>query len=121
LYDDGQSLIKENPTWKGDADKLRKELESFFNALTNDKTSGELVDAIENFGEDLGEAGHVGFNALKSEGRGLYRDLIDVVLPRLVSLIKEIPVPRIEFKSAGKLHGIGRTARIIAQDAFARC
>ncbi|KAG7570921.1 hypothetical protein FFLO_01119 [Filobasidium floriforme] len=100
LYDDGQSLIKNNPTWKSDADKLRKEVESFFNALSHDKTSGELVDAIETFGEDSVEAGHVGWNSLKSEGRGLYRDAVDVILPRLVGLVKEIPVPRIEFKSA---------------------
>jgi hypothetical protein len=102
LYDDGQSLIKNNPTWKSDADKLRKEVEAFFNALSHDKTSGELVDAIETFGEDSVEAGHVGWNSLKSEGRGLYRDAVDVILPRLVGLVKEIPVPRIEFKSAGK-------------------
>ena len=102
LYDDGQTLIKDNPTWKSDADKLRKEIESFFNALSHDKTSGELVDAIETFGEDSVEAGQVGWSSLKSEGRGLYRDAVNVILPRLVSLVKEIPVPRIEFKSAGE-------------------
>ena len=95
-------MIKDNPTWKSDADKLRKEIESFFNALSHDKTSGELVDAIETFGEDSVEAGQVGWSSLKSEGRGLYRDAVNVILPRLVSLVKEIPVPRIEFKSAGE-------------------
>lgn len=99
LYDDGQSSIQSNPTWKADASNLQKEIESFLQALANDKTSGELADAIELLGEDLADAGKVGWGSLKSEGRGLYRDAVDVLLPRLIGLVKEIPVPRIEFKS----------------------
>jgi hypothetical protein len=53
-------------------------------------------------GEDLYESGKIGWGSLKSEGRGLYRDAVDVLLPRLIGLVKEIPVPRIEFKSAGE-------------------
>lgn len=100
LYDDGQSLIQSNPTWKKDADKLQKEIEAFVKALGDDKTSQDLLDAIENLGEDLADAGKIGVRSLKSEGRGLYRDAMDVFLPRLIGLVKEIPVPRIEFKSA---------------------
>lgn len=48
------------------------------------------------------EAGQVGLGSLKAEGKGLYKDFVDVLLPRLVGLVKEIPVPRIEFKSEGE-------------------
>ncbi|KAJ9113527.1 hypothetical protein QFC20_001878 [Naganishia adeliensis] len=99
LYDDGQSLLQDNPQWKSDASALQKELESFFNALTNDELTSNLVDAIENMGEDMADAGKVGFNSLKANGAGLYRDFVDVMVPRIIGLIKEIPVPRIEFKS----------------------
>ncbi|KAJ9122286.1 hypothetical protein QFC22_001707 [Naganishia vaughanmartiniae] len=99
LYDDGQSLLQDNEAWKSDASALQKELESFFNALTHDEATSNLVDAIETMGEDLADAGKVGFNSLKADGAGLYRDMVDVMLPRIIGLIKEIPVPRIEFKS----------------------
>lgn len=38
--------------------------------------------------------------SIPAESSGLYRDAIDVFLPRLIALVKEIPLPRIEFKSA---------------------
>lgn len=35
----------------------------------------------------------------RAESSGPYRDAIDVFLPRLIALVKEIPLPRIEYKS----------------------
>lgn len=91
--------MRDNPNWKADASALQKELESFFNALTHDELTANLVDAIETMGEDMADAGKVGFNSLKANGHGLYRDFVDVMVPRIIGLIKEIPIPRIEFKS----------------------
>lgn len=102
LYDDGQSLLAENDQWKQDAGKLQKELEAVVDGVTNDKTTLRLVNALENLGSSVASTGQVGFGALKVEGKGLYRDFIDVIVPRLISLVKEIPVPRVEFKSEGK-------------------
>ncbi|EIW73522.1 hypothetical protein TREMEDRAFT_59695 [Tremella mesenterica DSM 1558] len=99
LYDDGQSLIAENPTWKADAGELQKQLEELVNGVTNDQATNRLVQAIENLGDTLLTAGQIGLNSLKVEGKGLYRDFADVILPRLVGLVKELPVPRVEFKS----------------------
>lgn len=101
LYDDGQSLIAENDQWKRDAANLQKQLEALVNGITNDKATQKLITSLENLGSSLASAGQVGFGALKVEGQGLYRDLLDVMVPRLISLVKEIPVPRVEFKSEG--------------------
>jgi len=40
-----------------------------------------------------------GLTSLRVDGTGLYRDIVDVIIPRVIGLIKEIPIPRIEFKS----------------------
>ncbi|WWC88740.1 uncharacterized protein L201_003653 [Kwoniella dendrophila CBS 6074] len=99
LYDDGQSLITENPKWKSDAQNLQNELESIVNGITNDEKTNKLVESIEHLGDSLQHAGKVGVGALRAEGQGLYRDFMDVIVPRLIGLVKEIPVPRVEYKS----------------------
>ncbi|WWD04803.1 hypothetical protein V865_002874 [Kwoniella europaea PYCC6329] len=99
LYDDGQSLIAENPKWKADARDLQDQLESIVNGITNDEATNKLVESIEKLGSSLSHAGKVGVGALRAEGQGLYRDFMDVIVPRLIGLVKEIPVPRVEYKS----------------------
>ncbi len=99
LFDDGQSLLTSNPTWKADASALQSEIETFLNALMDDKTTSDLVLSIEKLGDDIAVAGVAGLTSLRVDGTGLYRDIVDVIIPRAVGLIKEIPIPRIEFKS----------------------
>lgn len=99
MYDDAQSLIAENDEWKADASRLQKELESLVNGISNDQTTNQLVHALEKLGESLASAGQIGLSSLKAESRGLYRDFVNIIVPRLVGLLQEIPVPRIEFKS----------------------
>lgn len=102
MYDDAQSLIAENDQWKRDAGELQKQLEGLVNGVTNDGPTNKLVESIEELGDSLATAGKIGLSSLKVDGQGLYRDLLDVVLPRVIGLVKEIPVPRIEFKSEGE-------------------
>jgi hypothetical protein len=102
LYNDGQSLIAENDQWKQDAAELQKQLEEVLNGIANDKTTLRLVHALEDLGSSLASTGQVGLGALKVEGKGLYRDFVDVIVPRMISLVKEIPVPRVEYKSEGE-------------------
>ena len=99
LLDDGQSLIAENADWKKHANELQTQFEELGRGIANDEKTNQLVDSLEKLGNAVEHAGKVGVNALRAEGQGLYRDLLDVVLPRVISLIKEIPVPRVEFKS----------------------
>lgn len=102
MYDDGQALLSENPTWKADASELQKQLEGVVNGAMNDGPSNKLVTALENLGNSVATAGQIKMGSLRAEGQGLYRDFGDVIVPRLISLVKEIPVPRIEFKSEGE-------------------
>ncbi|ORX33457.1 hypothetical protein BD324DRAFT_639861 [Kockovaella imperatae] len=99
LYDDGQSLLEENQAWKDDAKKLQKEIESVIKGISNDQTTLQLVESVENLGTSLASVSKVGLPSLKFDGKGLYRDVVNVIVPRVVSLLKEIPVPRVEYKS----------------------
>ena len=101
LYDDGQSLLQENQQWKKDAKKLQSEIESVVNGIANDETTLRLVHAVEDLGSSIASASHIGLPSLKFDGQGLYRDIVNVVVPRVMSLLKEIPVPRVEYKSEG--------------------
>lgn len=99
LYDDAQSLVKENSQWKEDSTRLQNELQELVDGLTHDKATTQLVESLEDLTKSLAGAGKAGFSSLKAEGQGLYRDVVDVLVPRLIGLVKEIPIPRIEFKS----------------------
>lgn len=105
LVDDGQSLLQENDQWKKDAAELQKQLEELGSGIANDRATNQLVESLEDLGASIEHAGKVGINALRAESQGLYRDLLDVMLPRLIGLVKEIPVPRIEYKSEGTSQG----------------
>jgi hypothetical protein len=102
LWDRGQKLGVENPKYRADVDELTKSLEHFATALGDDDTTADLGYKLEEFALELTHAGKSGINALRAESSGLYRDMIDVLLPRLIALVKEIPMPRMEFKSQGK-------------------
>lgn len=102
LFDDGQSLLRENDQWKKDAAALQKELEEMVNGVANDKATLRLVNALEELGNSLATAGKIGFKSLQIEGQGLYRDFANVMVPRLIGLVQEIPIPRIEYKSEGR-------------------
>lgn len=102
LYDDAQSLLRENDAWKRDAAELQKQLEAIGEGAKNDQSTNKLVKSFEELADTLGTAGKIGLKSLQVNGQGLYRDIADVMVPRVIALIKEIPVPRIEFKSEGE-------------------
>ncbi|ORY25632.1 hypothetical protein BCR39DRAFT_543419 [Naematelia encephala] len=99
LYDDGKSLLTENDEFKRDAGALQEQLEALVDGISNDGPTNDFINALENLADSFATAGQIGLGSLKIDGQGLYRDFADVILPRLVGLIKEIPLPRIEYKS----------------------
>ncbi|KAL7420693.1 hypothetical protein Q5752_004644 [Cryptotrichosporon argae] len=100
LYDDAQSLLAENADWKRDAGALQRELEAVVKGIKNDGATNRLVGSIEALGDAVQTAGQIGLGSLKVDGQGFYRDVVDVLLPRVIGLVQHIPVPRVEYKSA---------------------
>ncbi|CDZ97340.1 hypothetical protein [Phaffia rhodozyma] len=99
LWQRGQDLAQGNEQYKKDISEFLEHLENFFGAVADDDAMVDLAFKIENLITEVEHAGKTGANALRAESLGLWRDLVDVVLPRAIALVKEIPVPRTEFKS----------------------
>jgi hypothetical protein len=94
LYDRAQKLVKEDSAWKATAQEFVDELRDYLKAIENDKTTRRLGDAFEKLGEDIARLGKTGFGALKSEADNIWKDVFNVILPRLIDSIKDIPLPR---------------------------
>lgn len=99
LYDRAQNLLQENADWKQDARALNEEIKAFGDAIKDDPQSREVAAAFEKLGEDTKRTAKIGVGMFKGQAGAFYRDVVNVVLPRILDLIKEIPVPRTEFKS----------------------
>lgn len=94
LYDRGQDLLKENADWKQDANSLLEEIEGFGKAVADDKQSKEVAAAVQKLGQDTAKTAKIGANMLKGEAGAIYRDAINVIFPRVLALLKEVPIPR---------------------------
>jgi hypothetical protein len=100
LLQRGQDLIAHNERYEQDLRQFVDQLTAFTGAIGEDESFLELGDALEELSIELEHAGKTGLNALRAGSLGLGRDLVDVVLPRLVGLVKEIPIPRTEYQSS---------------------
>jgi hypothetical protein len=99
LIDRAQELIEGNAAWKADYRNLVDELRAYQRAIEDDKTISQLTKHASYLKTDLHDFGIAGFNIFSSKALGLYKDLYDVVLPRVIDSIKQIPLPRIEYVS----------------------
>ena len=87
-------MLKENADWKQDADALVKELDSFAKAVADDQQAKEVAEAFQKLGQDTAKTAKIGASMFKGQAGAFYRDLANVVFPRVLSLLKEIPIPR---------------------------
>ncbi len=100
FYDRAQEIIENNPEWKKDANELNRQLREFGEALKTDEESRALVESLKTLSYDVQTLAEQTLALLRGEAKGLYRDMLDVWLPRIIGNIKQIPLPKIEFKSA---------------------
>ncbi|KAE8232503.1 hypothetical protein CF326_g2463 [Tilletia indica] len=100
LYEKAQKLLESNAGWKRDAEALNEQLGEYRNALSSDAEATELLDALSDLNEDISELVKDGVSIFALKATGVVVDIFDVWLPRLVSQIKSIPLPRCEYKSA---------------------
>lgn len=99
LYDRGQELLQSNAEWKEDAKALLQELEAFGKAIADDKQGKAVADAVAKLGTDLAGTAKVGAKMFKGKAGAFYRDIVNVLVPRALALLREIPIPRTEYKS----------------------
>ncbi|KAK0470635.1 hypothetical protein IW261DRAFT_1001355 [Armillaria novae-zelandiae] len=97
-------FVDESSDWKMDYDALRKELDAFELALSQDKDMKRLRDAHvqlgkaieEGFAEDGLEA-KTGLEAAMEQVSWFWRDTFQVYIPCALTFMKGIPIPRMEY------------------------
>ncbi|KDQ52650.1 hypothetical protein JAAARDRAFT_183909 [Jaapia argillacea MUCL 33604] len=92
----------EGRKWKADVDALKKEIKEFQDRIDKDQDVRRIRRAYAKFGKDLEEAsldaGAAGFQLAAGQASWFWQDVFNVYLPRVIGLMKDIPIPRTEYK-----------------------
>ncbi|TBU21761.1 hypothetical protein BD311DRAFT_677580 [Dichomitus squalens] len=88
--------------WKEDFATLRREATEFQRAIDRDEDLRDVRRARARLGEDIENtllaAGTAGAQTFMERAPWFWQDLFNVYLPRLVESVKDIPIPRTEYK-----------------------
>lgn len=84
--------------WKEDVQGLRRELHAFQNAITKDPDLQRVRKVHAQFGKDLaqsmGMSTQIGMQSAFDQASWFWQDMFNVYAPRILSVIKDIPIPR---------------------------
>ncbi|KAI0634640.1 hypothetical protein C8Q77DRAFT_771072 [Trametes polyzona] len=88
--------------WKEDVAALKREASEFQTAIDRDEDLRAVRRAHAKLGEDLENglivASSAGAQSLMERAPWFWQDVFNVYLPKLVGMIKDIPIPRTEYK-----------------------
>ncbi|TFY73009.1 hypothetical protein EWM64_g11003, partial [Hericium alpestre] len=88
--------------WKEDVALLRKELRDFEQRIEKDPELQAIRKAHAKFADDLQKtlfnAAATGLQLALDQASWVWQDFFNVYLPRIVGTLKDIPIPRTEFK-----------------------
>ncbi|OJT14057.1 hypothetical protein TRAPUB_9391 [Trametes pubescens] len=88
--------------WKEDVAELKREASEFQTAIDQDEDLRAVRRAHTKLGEDLENgllvAGSTGSQSLMERAPWFWQDVFNVYLPKLVGMVKDIPIPRTEYK-----------------------
>ncbi|KAF8828118.1 hypothetical protein HHX47_DHR4000617 [Lentinula edodes] len=94
-------------TWKNDVEAMKGQIQKIQNGLKSDEDLNRLRDAHLKLGEaietgliEVGDQAQTGMQAVVEQLTWFWQDLFRVYLPRALSMMKDIPIPRTEYKDA---------------------
>ncbi|KAJ3868020.1 hypothetical protein EV359DRAFT_33186 [Lentinula novae-zelandiae] len=94
-------------TWKNDVEAMKGQIHKIQNGLKSDEDLNRLRDAHLKLGEaietgliEVGDQAQTGMQAIVEQLTWFWQDLFRVYLPRALSMMKDIPIPRTEYKDA---------------------
>ncbi|KAG2745595.1 hypothetical protein P692DRAFT_20741308 [Suillus brevipes Sb2] len=87
--------------WKEDVRALRDELREFQQAIARDPDLQRVRKAHATFGKDMaqsiGMSGQIGMQFALDQASWFWQDVFNVYAPRLLRVIKDVPIPRTEY------------------------
>ncbi|KAF8588045.1 hypothetical protein K439DRAFT_1630079 [Ramaria rubella] len=103
LYEKGRELMRSNGPWTAEVNKALNEVDAFTHALASDRTTRRIIDAFDALSSNTADLFQTaaGDSAKRQEAwrQELTRDFLGWVLPRILNMLKTLPVPRVEMKS----------------------
>ncbi|CAE6445246.1 unnamed protein product [Rhizoctonia solani] len=103
LYDRTKGILDEKPTWRTDLQQASAEASELSDRLKQDAATQELIGAIDSLTTHTRAIGvqsvrniHTGWRQVRAE---LWRDAVGWLLPRVLAVLKAVPLPRVELKS----------------------
>ncbi|TFK87277.1 hypothetical protein K466DRAFT_117691 [Polyporus arcularius HHB13444] len=88
--------------WKEDVAKLKQEATEFQQAVDQDEDLRQIRRTRAKLGEDIENtlltAASAGAQSLMERAPWFWQDIFNVYLPKIVSAVKDIPIPRTEYK-----------------------
>ncbi|KAJ3918260.1 hypothetical protein F5877DRAFT_42933 [Lentinula edodes] len=94
-------------TWKNDVEAMKGQIQKIQNGLKSDEDLNRLRDAHLKLGEaietgliEVGDQAQTGMQAVVEHLTWFWQDLFRVYLPRALSMMKDVPIPRTEYKDA---------------------
>ncbi|KAJ3856188.1 hypothetical protein EV368DRAFT_32982 [Lentinula lateritia] len=92
-------------TWKNDVEAMKGQIQKIQNGLKSDEDLKRLRDAHLKLGEaieigliEVGDQAQTGMQAIVEQLTWFWQDLFRVYLPRALNMMKDIPIPRTEYK-----------------------
>jgi len=98
LYDRAQQVSQNNQKFKADASAVAKELNKALDKARNDKALDSLSKAMAKLQHKTERFFNKGYSLF--DGTGVWSDLSQVLIPRLLGALKSVPLPRVEYTSA---------------------
>jgi hypothetical protein len=84
--------------WKEDVRALRDELRDFQQAIARDADLQRVRKAHATFGKDMAQSvgigGQIGMQFALDQASWFWQDVFNVYAPRLLRVIKDVPIPR---------------------------
>ncbi|KAF8638388.1 hypothetical protein AX17_002249 [Amanita inopinata Kibby_2008] len=102
-----KKLLDEDTQWKSDVEGLQKELDDIQTGLNSDKDLVRLKMAHNKLSKDLqlglldvSTAAQTGMEAAVEQATWFWQDIFKVYIPRFLEMLKNVPIPRTEYKDA---------------------
>jgi len=103
LYDRGRNLMQSNGPWVQEANKVLDEVDVFIQCLHTDRTTQRIIHAFDKLSTHFADLFKKTIGAAIGKQRALQQelkaDLLGWMMPRVLRLLKTLPIPRVEVKA----------------------
>ncbi|KAF8193742.1 hypothetical protein BJ912DRAFT_230171 [Pholiota molesta] len=102
-----RTLLEKDETWKRAVGGVKDELAKLESGFSNDQDLTRVKEAHKKLGDDMeqglveaGDEAKTGLQAAVEQATWFWQDLFKVYIPRILSKMRDVPIPRTEYKDS---------------------